>query len=465
MADMQPSFWTRLGVEGLSKAPLYIIIGLLFYAPFCFGLRNGAGEAGFVTLAFVAFFVFCWERFLAERWPRAPLWLLFCFSLIAAQGLWMELNANSVYVWHDILQTARVMDPAPFPSLPGSQHRIETPLQFYPQLAVFCLMLVVVNLTPARRRQALATAAFAAVVFALTGLVMKLELLFGDGRMIRWWWDLESPQSYRTVFAGYRYHGNAATFLTIGLCLNIGFVFETFKTADLRTRRLASLGASILLGSLIVNTSRAGWVLAFIVLLIFAVRLARQLWNERERGGALPRGIVIVAVIAAVVGVFFFSSLHSDDGFRQERIAKIGKSLSERIQGALFLEMWKDTPFFGFGPGAFAAVFPKYQLLHPGHLSMDWFLNEAHQDYVQFLFDWGIPAFLCWMMIFVRPLISTALNRLQTDPHRFSCEVGVLAVLIHAMGDFPLQVTSLLFYFGLMLAYLSARSSTPDNGE
>jgi len=458
MADPQQPFGKRLGSEALNRTPLYLIFGLLFYAPFCFGLREGAGETGFITLAFVAFFVFCWDRFLKEQWPRVPVWLIFCFAIIALQGLWMQLNANSHYVWHGVVKTVRIMDPAPFSSLPGSRHRIETPIQFYPQLGVFCLMIIMVNLTQAKRRRVLVAGAIAAVVFTITGLLMKLDLWMGQGNLIHWFWDLDDPSHYWTVFAGYRYHGNSATFLAIGFALNLGLVLETLQTRDLRTRTLAILGAGIMLFGLIVNTSRAGWVLGAIVAILFGARMIWNLWLQRDHSGLFSRGIVVAMVIALVVGVIVYSSFHSDDGFRQERLAKIAESLSNRFPTVLFWEMWKETPFFGFGPGAFAAVFPKFQLLHPGHLSMERYLNEAHQDYVQFLFDWGVPAFFCWMLIFLRPLFSRT-SRNALDPHVLACRIVVFAVLLHAMADFPLQVTSLLFYFGLALAYLTARQA------
>ena len=458
MEDPQQPFGKRLGSEALNRTPLYLIFGLLFYAPFCFGLREGAGETGFVTLAFFAFFVFCWDRFLNEQWPRVPVWLIFCFAIIALQGLWMQLNANSHYVWHDVVKTVRIMDPAPFPNLPGSRHRIETPIQFYPQLGVFCLMIILVNLTSAKRRQVLIAGTLAAVAFATIGLMMKLDLRFGQGTMIRWYWDLDEPRFYSTVFAGYRYHGNAATFLTIGLCLNLGLVLETLQTRNLRMRTLASIGTGIMLFSLIINTSRAGWVLAVIVVLLFGKRMLWNLWQQRDQGGLVSRGIVVALVVAVALGILAYSSLNSDDGYRQAKLSNISESLSKRFPAVLFWEMWKETPVLGFGPGAFAAVFPKYQLLHPGHLSMEWYLNEAHQDYVQILLDWGVPAFVCWILIFLCPLFSRA-SRDADDPHVLTCRIVAFAVLLHAMADFPLQVTSLLLYFGLALAYLTARQA------
>ncbi|MGB0581621.1 MAG: hypothetical protein ACPGVU_18135, partial [Limisphaerales bacterium] len=302
-----PSFWSSLGTEGLNRAPLYLIIGLLFYAPFCFGLREGAGELGFVTLSFVAFFVFCWQRFLANQWPRVPGWLLFCFAIIALQGLWMQLNANSYYLQHGVVHTVRVMDPAPFPNLPGSQNRIETPMQFHPQLAVFCLMIVILNLTASHRRLVLVCGALAAATFALVGLALKLELSFGSGHFIHWFWGLTEERSYKTIFASFRYHGNAATFLAIGLCLNLGLVFESIGRGNPRTRSLAALGSFILMSALIVNTSRAGWALLCIIGLLFGARLLFRLWQNRAQRGSIPRGIVISSVIVLVSGVLFYA--------------------------------------------------------------------------------------------------------------------------------------------------------------
>ena len=67
----------------------------------------------FVTVAFAAFFIFCWKCYLDGRWPRVPAWMLFCMTFIALQGLWMCLNADSYYRWHRELITVRHLDMHP----------------------------------------------------------------------------------------------------------------------------------------------------------------------------------------------------------------------------------------------------------------------------------------------------------------------------------------------------------------
>ncbi|RMF09415.1 MAG: O-antigen ligase domain-containing protein [Alphaproteobacteria bacterium] len=448
-AAKAPVTWTDAGAIALERAPRYIICFLIFYAPFCYGLRNGAGEGTFVTMGFTAFFLFCWKAFLDGRWPRVPAWLLFCMTLIAAQGLWMTLNADSYYRWHRELITIRILETAPFPNLPGARDRIAAPIQFYPQLAVFCLMLIVINMKPHFRRQLIIVMSICVVLFAGTGIVMKLA----GPALLQFFWAFENETFYKSVFASYRYHGNAATFLAMGLALTLSLLLRGRREENHLLTISGSTG-SVLVGiAVFLNTSRAGWILALIVVALYApALLSGFLTLDRSDGTRASRiATLVIAVVAALCAIAALFT--SDMSFRLGRLQSLSQSVANRFPLAIFLEMIPDTPMLGFGPGAFPMVFPKYQLANPGIYPANLHLNEAHQDYFQLFFDWGYIGFVCWMAIFLVPpgaLLFTSRRRLSAEHH--ACFVAVFVVLIHATLDFPLQVTSLLFFFGMYLA-------------
>ncbi len=459
--------WSNLGPELLDRAPRYLIYFLLFYAPFCYGLRNGVGEPFFVSVAYVAFFLHCWKCYLDDRWPRVPGWLVFCMSLIALQGLWMCLNADSYHRWHRELITVRFfLPPPPFPDLPGSRDVFASPVQFFPQLAVFCLMLIVVNQRSDKRKAILIVAAVCAVTFAIMGASMKIS---GE-KLLRLYWDFPSWRTYLTVFGPYRYHANAATFLVMGLALVLGIVIDAKSKGRKTIYFLALMGSILIAWAIYLNTSRAGWLLSVIVLALFAPRflivVARD--NHGEESPLKFRVTVIVSVIAITIAVA--AAFAADTDYRLRKLLETSDKLSERFPLFLFLQMVGDTPLLGFGPGTFSFVFPKYQLASPELFRLDRYLNEAHQDYFQLFIDWGPLTFTAWCAILFVPLIRFALDRFDRGASalHFACFSGALVVLIHATMDFPLQITSLLFYFGLLLSGLigtsrTAKSPGPDN--
>jgi len=96
-------------------------------------------------------------------------------------------------------------------------------------------------------------------------------------------------------------------------------------------------------------------------------------------------------------------------------------------------------------------------------------LNEAHQDYFQFFFDWGPVGMTPWMVLFFAPIL-TAIRRPTSghpvsEPFQFMGIAALSAVLIHAVLDFPLQVTSILLYFGLIAACLTVSAQTGEATE
>ena len=112
-------------------------------------------------------------------------------------------------------------------------------------------------------------------------------------------------------------------------------------------------------------------------------------------------------------------------------------------------------PWFGYGPGTFKVVFPNFRTEAdeiPG------FWKYAHHDYLQSLMDWGVLGVLGWSLLVVGGLwngrpVGLARHRSSSDPMeqlrledwcwRRSLWLSAGAVLVHALGDFPLQILSI----------------------
>ena len=53
------------------------------------------------------------------------------------------------------------------------------------------------------------------------------------------------------------------------------------------------------------------------------------------------------------------------------------------------LRMWREKPFLGWGLGTFPIVYPQFRSFYT-----TFFVNQAHNDYLQLLSELGVPGFL-----------------------------------------------------------------------
>jgi len=282
------------------------------------------------------------------------------------------------------------------------------------------------------------------------GMTMKI----GGTNLLQLFWNFEYESQYLKVFGSYRYHANAATFLIINLAFVIGLAMYANAHDKKGLKAFATTAVYVILFAIFFNTSRAGWFLTVILAFLYLPRICRNLqkseaWFISRRKIIVGTVIATVAIIATMLAIF-----GADEVNRAGRLSNLTEKLGNRFPLYLFLKMVPDTPMFGFGPGTFSFVFPKYQLGNPGTFQADRYLNEAHNDYFQIFFDWGVVGFLSWATLLILPLCSYIRWGAAADTLGFACFIAALSVLIHATMDFPLQITSLLFYFGIALAIL-----------
>ena len=116
------------------------------------------------------------------------------------------------------------------------------------------------------------------------------------------------------------------------------------------------------------------------------------------------------------------------------------------------LDLIKDYPVFGAGPGSFYLAFPPYR-----KETITAFFDHAHNDYVEFAAESGIPG-LVILGIFVVLSLGAALRAQweRRDPlmrgMSFACIMGVTAILIHSWVDFNLQIPANAALFMVLLA-------------
>jgi O-Antigen ligase len=208
------------------------------------------------------------------------------------------------------------------------------------------------------------------------------------------------PIVYHTHFAVF-----VETILPIALVLALGEAKESYTF----------LGVSaVLLAALVVSASRAGLLIGFVEVLgvLLLLHLQKRNAGRRIRFAALTLAVA-TGILTLIVGFETASARFSSEPLT-----------AGRIQFAVStLHMIAAHPWVGWGLGCWPAVYPAFATFDPGVI-----VNQAHSDWLQWTAEGGLPvglAMLCLGLWGIRPAIRSIWG------------IGVLAVLIHALFDYP----------------------------
>jgi O-antigen ligase len=228
---------------------------------------------------------------------------------------------------------------------------------------------------------------------------------------------------------------------------------------------LLLLAATMLSLALVFSFSRMGLISMLASLGI----MAAVVWAGRS-GGALPATLIILLIASSVAAaawvgvgpvVKHFEELSHDD------------PLAQASEGRLAL--WKDTlelirehSWAGSGLGTFEFAFTRVQ----SH-ELAYTVDHAHNDYLEFSAELGIPAaaflFLAFLGISARTLRASRLARSsRTRALALGTLAGVSALLVHSFADFNLHIPANALVFSVLLGMgyaMSVEASAPARGN
>ena len=198
--------------------------------------------------------------------------------------------------------------------------------------------------------------------------------------------------------------------------------------------------AATMYASVIASASRAGTVLSTAeVVLVPLLLWASHRAPGRDVAASLLRMSVLFAVFTAVVG---WDSVWS-------RFWAPDPLVVRRELAVSTLHMAASHPWFGNGLGTWPTIYPQYAIVDIGA-----FANQAHNDWLQWAAEGGVP--------FSIMLASLVLWSLRPAFHSI-WGLGVLAVFLHAIVDFPFSRPALGSWPILILALLAFTSTEPHN--
>ena len=269
------------------------------------------------------------------------------------------------------------------------------------------------------------------VVFGLTGFLTAIGFvkLFSPAWVPLWVYpDIWMDHSNR-MSASFGNPNHFAAFLEMALLLMIAWIGACRTSGGKMT---AWLFVAVGLVALVLTLSRGGWCgFAAGLVWMLALRLRRKAsWKPVVLGVGF--GCVLLMMILA--------------GTPTTERAETMKAGTENMSLGMRMAAWKgvvemvrEAPVLGFGPGTFSMVFPQYQ---PAGLGARFYF--AHNDWLEFAAELGIGFLILLAWLFGRLLLGGWRASLRHSRVRKAIGIGasaaVVALWVHGVADFSLQI-------------------------
>jgi O-antigen ligase len=208
-------------------------------------------------------------------------------------------------------------------------------------------------------------------------------------------------------------------------------LYESFAGKAVRVSYTAMAAAMV--ASVIAGASRAGSVLVLAESAAVLWLLSRNRVFRRPRAGRVAAWSATFAVLfTAVVGwTHLWDRMRDPQPYHYRREMLLST-----------VSMIRERPWTGFGLGSFETVYPAYATFDTGKV-----VDHAHNDWAEWAAEGGLPMAAA-LLVVVGWAGWAAVRR--------PWGLGVVAVSIHSLVDFPMQERALAFWvftlMGLMLA-------------
>ncbi len=274
---------------------------------------------------------------------------------------------------------------------------------------------------------------------AVVAAFAVLQGLAPNGKLY-WIWGLEQGGS---IYGPYVNHNHYAGLMEMLTPFPLVLAATHFTDGN---RRLAVAGiAAVMAGSIFLSGSRGGMAAFVAQMVVLGVLLVRK----REGGWKQP--LMLGAFLAAVIAFLVWMGGNE----LTQRLISIHSEAREEINGGIRLSIDRDClrmlvkrPFLGWGLGTFPIVYPEFRSFYT-----TFFVNQAHNDYLQLLVETGLAGFsiAVWFLVLVfRRAAGKLKNWTETASGAMTVAalLGCVGILVHSFLDFNLQIpaNAALFY-------------------
>jgi O-antigen ligase len=316
------------------------------------------------------------------------------------------------------------------------RHATYTHLLLY---AAYGMLVFVVSQTLRRSSQFELMAKLFTGYGAVVASFAVLQGLAPNGK-IYWIWGLEQGGS---IYGPYVNHNHYAGLMEMLLPFPL-VLAATHLTNGNRKIVVAGI-AALMAGSIFLSGSRGGmaaFVAQMVVLAVFMLRKREGSWKQPLMLGAfLAMVIVFLVWIGGNELTQRLTSIHSEA--RAELSGGVRLTIDRDC-----LRMLAKRPFLGWGLGTFPIVYPEFRSFYT-----TFFVNQAHNDYLQLLVETGLAGFsiAAWFLVMVfRRAAGKLKNWTETASGALTVAalLGCVGILVHSFLDFNLQIpaNAALFY-------------------
>ncbi len=256
-------------------------------------------------------------------------------------------------------------------------------------------------------------------MFFAAGICL-LELLEQASHTDLYYWTIHS--THRAVFGPFAYWNNFAQFVEIALPITLWTGLSKRHSSPVPYLVLAALEVA----AVVAAGSRAGTALVLAELLAVVI-LAYQRRRDRRLliGAALAFGLSFLTIYAAGSNVLIKKLQEHDQ-------LAVRRSINQSS-----LEMIRERPLFGWGLETYVPVYRMF-----AHYDDGTWVNRAHNDWLQWAAEGGIPFAAIMLVVFgwsLRPAVASVWG------------VGLIAICLHAIVDYPFARLGVCgWYFALL---------------
>ena len=278
----------------------------------------------------------------------------------------------------------------------------------------------------------LAIYGFTIAVFAL------LQGISPNGKL---YW-VRQPRMGGWIYGSYVNHNHYAGLME--LLVPIPLVISLSRLAHEKERIAAGVAAAIMAGTIFLSGSRGGMLAIFVEFVVLATILLRAKKGMKIAIAATSFVIVLISLLTWLGGKELTN-----------RVSSISTEARTELSGGMRLSIDRDTfrmfrehPLFGWGLGTFPVVYPQFRTFYT-----NFFVNEAHNDYLQLLSEMGLAgiAVMGWFLVVLFQRVRRKIGDWTSDVSgavTLACALGVVGILVHSLLDFNLQIpaNAALFY-------------------
>ena len=281
-----------------------------------------------------------------------------------------------------------------------------------------------------------------AVIFALYGFVIAaLALLQGVAPNGKLYW-IRQPRIGGWIYGPYVNHNHYAGLME--LLIPIPLILACTRLAQEKERVAAGIAAAAMTGTVFLCGSRGGMLAILAEFVVLAIVVVRQKKGARLAVGVGAFAVVLLSLLTWLGGKELTA-----------RVTSISTETRGELSGGIrltidrdALQMFRDKPVLGWGLRTFPVVYPQFRTFYT-----NFFVNEAHNDYLQLLVETGLLGFgtMVWFLIVLYRNALRKIGNWMSDLSgavTLACMLGLTGILVHSAVDFNLQIpaNAALFY-------------------